>query len=574
MENFYLSAIVREIAKEATGRNIVRVLLAGSTLSIDLRLPGSRLLLASLDRNSPALYISTINPKHADSDNSAAHPFVSLLRKHVAGAKLLGVSKEPLDRIVRLEFEKFDAGGDHVRSSLVLAFTGRTSNAYLNDSENHTLAALADRGAFQPGAASNRGMQISTLVELCDSLDDSTSQDEALEKLFVQSSVFGPQLRNEFIARCRNASPRAAFKSLFDDLFQKEPVPLLYSRLPLGRVEHQLINPKVDLLLSHIELSQAVGMLRLQFPTLSEAAEQYYRTRDQQKALRDSYNSTRQLLTQEIRKIESALSAIENDLARFEDPEKLKRCGELIHANLATASVAGSKARVVDYYHPDQPQVDIELGDKKSLLEAAADYFARYQKARRAIAAIATRTEQVARNLGPLKGLLSSLGEGSTADQIAKTRQAADKLVGRQTLARPRRDAAKQGRAGAGKSAGRRFKTTDGFEVAIGRNDSENDEITFRVAKSQDIWMHAADYPGSHVIIRNPGRGEVPHKAIIEAAELAAFYSQAKQEGKAAVHYTQKKFVSKPPKAKPGLVRLSSFKTVLVEPRCDLERLD
>jgi predicted ribosome quality control (RQC) complex YloA/Tae2 family protein len=573
MENFYLSAIVREIAKETRGRTVARVLLMGSTLSIDLRLPGSQVLLASLDRNSPALYISAA-PRQADPDNGAAHPFAALMRKHVAGAKLLGISKEPFDRVVRLEFEKFGAGGDYVKSSLVLALTGRTSNAYLNDAEHNTLAALTDRVTLQPDPTSNRRAQTSSLAELYTRLDDSTTPAEALEMLFGQSSIFGPQLRNEFIARCKNAKPRAAFGSLLDDLFQKEPVPLLYTRLPLEHAGQQLINLKSDLLLSHIELSQAEGMVRLQFPTLSEAAGLYYSVRARQKALRDSYNSVRQLLSQEIRKIESALGAIEKDLARFEDPEKLKRYGELIHANLATARVAGSKARVIDYYHPDQPQIDIELGDKKSLLEAAADYFARYQKARRAATAIAARKKEVTRNLGPLKELLSSLAEGSTADQITRARQAAGDLLGRRTGARPRRDTPGPERAGGGKSAGRRFKTTDGFEVAIGRNDRENDEITFRVAKSQDIWMHAADYPGSHVIIRNPGRGEVPHKAIVEAAELAAFYSQARQEGKAAVHYTQKKFVSKPPKAKPGLVRLSSFKTVLVEPRCDLERLD
>ena len=92
------------------------------------------------------------------------------------------------------------------------------------------------------------------------------------------------------------------------------------------------------------------------------------------------------------------------------------------------------------------------------------------------------------------------------------------------------------------------------------------DFITFRVARPQDVWLHAADYPGSHVVIRNPRRDSVPHRTIIEAAEVAAFYSQAKRESKAAVHYTERKFVTKPPKAKPGLVRLSSFKTLFVEP--------
>lgn len=574
MENFYLSAIVREITKEALGRSVTKVLLAGSTLSIDLRLSGGMVLLASLDRGSPALYLSKPHLKQADADTSASHPFASLMRKHLVGAKLIGISKEPLDRIVRFEFEKFDVSGDFARSSLVLALTGRTSNAYLKDSDDRTLVALADQGALQPEVNSSLGAESLNLAELPGSLDDSMTQADAIEKLFGQSSIFSPQLKNEFIARCRRKSPVAAFKSLMDDLVKKEPVPLLYSRLSLGQVGQRLMNIKTDLLLSHIELSQAEGMFWFQFSTLSEAAEQYYSARRLQKAHRDDYNSVKQLVAQSIKKIESALSAIEKDFARFEDPEKLKRYGELIHANLATARVKGAKARVIDYYDPNQPEVEIELGENQSLIQAAADYFARYQKARRAVAAIASRRVEVSRNLEPLRKLMRSLGEDPTSDQIAEIRRRAQELLGSRSNTFSPRDTSKPDRERGAKATGRRFKATDGLEIVIGRNDRENDELTFRVARSQDIWLHAADYPGSHVIIRNPGRGEVSHKTIVEAAELAAFYSQAKREGKAAVHYTQRKFVSKPPKARPGLVRLSSFKTVVVEPRCNLERLD
>lgn len=572
MENFYLSAIIREISKEAIGRNVIKVLPGGPNNSIDLRLSNGLVLLASLEPASPAIYFSSANPKQGDADTSAPHSFTSLLRKHVTGAKIVKISKEPLDRIVRIEFEKFDVGGDLIRSSLLLALTGRTSNAYFNDAQNHTLAAMSDRGTLQPDAEPVFGTESPKLIELFDSPGDSMTQAEALEKFFGPTSIFSPQLKNEFLARARQESPRAAFNSLLGDLSQKDPVPLLYSRLPLDQAGTRLMDIKPDLLLSHFELYQAEGMLRHQFPTLSEAAEQYYRARELQKSFRDEYNSVKQLLAQEIKRIESALGAIEKDLARFEDPEKLKRYGELIHANLATARVEGTKAIVIDYYDPDQPEIEIELGDKKPLLQAAADYFARYQKARRALNAIASRKVEVSRTLEPLNRLLRSLAEEPTVDKVAETRRRALDLLGRRT--RPLRDSSKSDRERGAKSAGRRFKSTDGFEIAIGRNDRENDEITFRVAKSQDIWLHAADYPGSHVIIRNPNRGEVPHKAIIEAAELAAFYSQAKREGKAAVHYTQKKFVSKPPKARPGLVRMSAFKTVLVEPRCDLERLD
>jgi predicted ribosome quality control (RQC) complex YloA/Tae2 family protein len=263
------------------------------------------------------------------------------------------------------------------------------------------------------------------------------------------------------------------------------------------------------------------------------------------------------------------MSAIKHDRERFEDPDRLKRCGDLLLANLATARIAGAKAKVIDFYDPDQREIEIEIDENKPLQQSAASYFSRYQKARRALTAISIREKQVARNLAPLKTMLSELEADPTTERISEARSALSKEPGlkRQPLRQP--DGKDKGVA-----TGRRYKSTDGYEILVGRNDRDNDALTFRVSRPQDVWLHAADYPGSHVIIRNPKREDVPYRTITEAAELAAFYSQAKREGKAAVHYTQRKFVSKPPRSKPGLVRLSSFKTVMVEPRCVLDRLE
>jgi predicted ribosome quality control (RQC) complex YloA/Tae2 family protein len=95
----------------------------------------------------------------------------------------------------------------------------------------------------------------------------------------------------------------------------------------------------------------------------------------------------------------------------------------------------------------------------------------------------------------------------------------------------------------------------------------DNDFLTFRVARSLEMWLHAADYPGSHVIIRNPQKKDIPDRTLIEAAELAAFYSDAREQPKAAVHYTQRKFVNKPRKSAPGLVSLASHRTIMVKPQ-------
>jgi predicted ribosome quality control (RQC) complex YloA/Tae2 family protein len=570
VDNFYLSALVREVIPEVQGRTVVRASLETSTLLIDLRLTSGRQLLASLDRTTPALYLSNEVATHSPAGKGTSTFFLSLLRKHVVDARLVKLWKEPLDRIVQLDFENLDAGDNKVRLSLRLAFTGRSANAYLADAQGNVLGRLFERDSADPVAQPDPSPETVEPPNLTSELNESITQSEVLDRFFGAGSIFGPQLKNEFQARCKGTSPAAAFNSLTDDLFNRDPLPLLYSRLPLDQIQQVVNNPRSDQLLSHIELAQARGLLRFQFSSLSEAADQYYSARGHAMALRGEYAVLKQTLAREINKRESAISAIDSDRARFEHPEKLKRYGDLILANLSNARIDGTRVSVVDYYDPNQAEIQIEIPEGTTLKQAAADYFARYQKARRALAAIASREREVSRDLDPLKRLLFRLEQEPTVNCTAEVGKAAEQLLG--TTKSTRRDKDKP--RGKGVYAfGRRFKSSDGYEIVVGRNDRDNDALTFRVAKPHDIWLHAADYPGSHAIIRNPTREAPPHRTITEAAELAAFYSQAKREGKAAVHYAQKKFVSKPPRSKPGLVRLSSFKTILVEPRCVLERL-
>ncbi|HVQ37102.1 MAG TPA: NFACT RNA binding domain-containing protein, partial [Pyrinomonadaceae bacterium] len=119
----------------------------------------------------------------------------------------------------------------------------------------------------------------------------------------------------------------------------------------------------------------------------------------------------------------------------------------------------------------------------------------------------------------------------------------------------------------------RRYRSSDGYEVIVGRSARDNDQLTFRVARPNDLWLHAGDYPGSHVIIRNSSRNEIPHRTIIEAAQLAAKFSQASSDSKVTIHYTPRKFLTKPKGSAPGLVRMSSFRSVTVEPGETMERL-
>jgi predicted ribosome quality control (RQC) complex YloA/Tae2 family protein len=571
VDNLYLTALIRELTPQLDGRRVSRVTQSGSTLLIDPRLEGNRQLLASLEPSSPALYLTSDDPVN---DLKSAHTstlFPSMLRKRIAGARILSVFKPPLDRIVLMHFEKLDAGDNKIRTLLQLSLTGRSSNALLIDAADTVLARLYDQESTSEPIQVNRIDEAFDHTSLTRDLSDSASQAEIVERLFGQFSIFGPQLRNEFLVRCLKASPFVALNSLIDDLFKSAPLALVYSRFPLNQIENRLISLKTDLLLSHIELTGASDMLRHQFSSLSEAAERFYTIRRGAMAISALYAGLKQILTREINKREAAMKAIESDRVRFEDPEKLKRSGDLLLANLADARIDGTRVTVVDYYDLNQRKIQIDIPEGATLEQAATDYFKRYQKARRALTAIASRESGVRRTLIPLKELALRLEQGPTSDRIDEVGQAVAHVLG--TEAGPSRRP-KHRKGTAGYAFGRRFKSSDGYEIVVGRNDRDNDALTFRVARPHDTWLHAADYPGSHVLVRNPTRKPMPHRTITEAAELAAFYSQAKRAVKAAVHYTQKKFVSKPPRSKPGLVRLSSFKTILVEPRCSLERLN
>ena len=131
----------------------------------------------------------------------------------------------------------------------------------------------------------------------------------------------------------------------------------------------------------------------------------------------------------------------------------------------------------------------------------------------------------------------------------------------------PPRPISKKRKAEAAFKGSRTFISYDGFEILVGKKAADNDFLTFRVARSLETWLHAADYPGSHVIIRNPQKTTVPDRTLVEAAEIAAFYSDAREQAKAAVNYTLRKFVNKPKKGAPGLVSLSSHRTLMVKPQ-------
>ena len=237
-------------------------------------------------------------------------------------------------------------------------------------------------------------------------------------------------------------------------------------------------------------------------------------------------------------------------------------------ANIATAVRHGHKVVVTDYYAEGTPQIEFEIDENTSLQDEAAHRFRLYTKAKHAREEIATRLTWVDREIERL------LTRAQKLEQIIEQQDVAALESFDKADARPSPKTAK-GKAAETKSIPgvRRYLSTDGYEILVGRTARDNDTLTFRVANPNDLWMHAGDYPGSHVVVRNPTRKEIPHRTIIEAAQLAGKFSQASGDAKVVIHYTERKFLSKPKGAAPGLVRLSRFRSLTVEPKEAVSRL-
>jgi predicted ribosome quality control (RQC) complex YloA/Tae2 family protein len=304
------------------------------------------------------------------------------------------------------------------------------------------------------------------------------------------------------------------------------------------------------------------------FDTLSEAADDYRRL-DAERAFDARAAAVRDRVRRAIKQRTRLHRHLLNDLAAHGDAEEHKRIGDLLLANIGTAKRSGSTVLLTDYYAEGTPRIELSIDENSTLQAEAARRFKRYGKARRAAQEITRRLGEMEQELEGLNAQLSEIER-----IIAERDEAALEALGDDSGKGRTRAAALKSKSTESIPGVRRYRSSDGYEILVGRGARDNDQLTFRLARPHDLWLHAADYPGSHVVVRNHARtADIPHRTIIEAAQLAAHFSQARTDGRVDVHYTQRKFLSKPKGAAPGLVRMSSFRNITVEPRESGERI-
>jgi predicted ribosome quality control (RQC) complex YloA/Tae2 family protein len=565
MDSFTLAVLVEELNRTLQGARLDRV---QQTSPTDLLLKFSRgRVFVSTDPQAPLLYL--IKASNKPSVEPVSH-LVLLARKHLVGARLHAVEQVKHDRIISFRFQAA------AQYALVVELIDRRANVYLLDPEERVLGHLLAHGPELHGPGDPyvppRSLGKCDPTQLSEGEFDRLVQGSSLsEAVLRRVAGFGPTLVREVVWRSREQPGYPAFRSVLDELQNTPPQPCLYAPAPLDQIRPAQSNWRTDLVLSCISLrwaSEEAGLFVTPFVTMSEASERYGQLISEARVFQAQYRTLATTVRNRIVKGQRLVERLQNDMQRVGDFEQYRRWGDLLLANVSQARRGSRGFIVTDFYDAEQRMIEIPAESRITPQAAATAYFDLYRKGKRGVESIRQQISRAKEGLDRWHRLSEQLHAASTLSDLERL---AEPILGRPLTESGEKETKRQAERIPGVY---RFRSSEEYEILVGRSAQDNETLTFKLARPHDLWLHAADYPGSHVIVRRKSKKEpVPYQSLVEAAELAAYFSQARNSGKAVVHYTDRKYVNKIRGAAPGLVRLADFRSITVEPRIRAKRV-
>ena len=496
-------------------------------------------------------------------ENPAEPPmFCMLLRKYLVGARIEKLTQPNWERLLMVDIISHNELGDSVCLKLAIELMGRSSNLVLVGDDGRIIDCL--RRMEYGGDVQRRmlpGMiyrlppaQKKPLIFDCDraqieSALNSSEDGKPLDKRLLDSfSGLSPLVCRELVHRafydisCLPNALEAFLESVragefTPTLLTKDGKPAEYSFMQLkqygSEYEQQSLNSFSELLDAYYSKRE-----------LSE------RRRRRARELSHSVKTARDRIQ---RKLVCRLEELERTYGR----EEIRKNAELLTANMYRVKRGDSSVTVEDYYTDGCPSVEIKLDILKTPQQNAAAMFKEYNKLKTAEIHLTALVAEGEKQLDYLNSVLDELERAETERDLAEIRRELLETgyLKKQKGAKP--DKSK-------KQGPMRFVSSDGYEILVGRSNSQNDELTTKTARRTDIWLHTKSVHGSHVIISCEGR-EPPERTIAEAASIAAYYSQGREGGKTAVDYTAVRFVRKPSGSMPGKVVYTDYRTVMAE---------
>ena len=497
--------------------------------------------------------------------------FCMLLRKHLSGARLTQVEQLPMERMAEFTFDCIDELGDQVRKKLVAELMGRTCNLYLLGPDGRILDCLRRVGIdeskrpalpglyYQPPEPMEKQDPREMTREDYVNLLTGPGADLLADRLMDCLGGLSPLVCREAAlyaagsvdARIEALSPETAGErlGLFFTEHGKHPAPYYYCA-PDGTPKQFAFCP-----------IRQYGQY-LQAQTFGGLLDEFYTVRDRKDAMRQKSQAVRKTVQNLCQRISKKLAIQEKELTATYDRERLRQLGDILTANIHRITKGQTFVDVEDFYDENMSTIRVELSPLLSPQQNAAKFYKDYTRMKNAEKEL-TRQLQLGRDeLQYLQSVLEELNRAQTEAELEEIRREL------QEQGYVKADAGRK-RPKQGKLSPMRFESTDGYPIYVGRNNQQNDELTFRLARKDDIWCHASKVHGSHVII-SCGGTQPPDDTVTQAAQLAAYYSEAGSGQNVAVDVTPVKQVKKTPGSKPGMVIYHTYKTVIANPYQDI----
>lgn len=576
LDGITTSAIVSELKAALLGGRIDKI---HQPLADEIRMSirglgsGAKKIIISANSAHPRIHLT-----ESSRENPMTAPlFCMVMRKHIAGGKIIDIVQPNFERIIILRIESSNEMGDITTKNLILEIMGKHSNLILTDETGRILDSIKrvthEKSSVRevlPGKEyvfpPSQDKKNPLLAEQADFLFSLHLQEGRRLQEFLYQTYTGisPVMADEICTRagldasdsCQEttleSSERlfAAFEKTMQEVKAADFCPAIYYQKENNRI--------VDFAV--LKMQQFQGLAAKPFPSVSALLEGFYQERDNAAHIRQKAQDMRKLVTNHIERCVKKKEIQLKTRRETKGMDLWKKKGELLTANIYAVPQGVTTFKTIDYYEESMPEIEIAIDPAKTPAENAQKYFAKYNKAKRTLAALEIQEKQNNEELAYLESVLNALENAKEDADLSEIRtELAESCF-------IRRQAQKKGQPKPKRAKPLRYISSDGYEILVGKSNLQNDELTLRTAEPTDLWMHTKDIPGSHVIIRTNGQSELPEATMEEAANLAAFYSKAKNSSMVPVDYTQRKNIKKPNGAKPGMVIYLTNKTIYITP--------
>lgn len=570
LDGLVLHAIVHELQACVGGRINKIHQPSENDVIMHIRAQGQNVkLLLSANPTYPRVQIteqSSLNPMEAPM-------FCMLLRKHCENGVIEAVEQIGMERVIRLQIRHRDELGDMSTKHIIVEIMGRHSNIILLDPAteaildgiHHVTPAISSYRIVMPGSKyvtppeqdkqNPLEVDAGAFLHTMDQEPIEGAKDKPEQRLVTAFSGLSPLIAKEIVFRSREGGnaeqdidPAAlwqAFDCVMTAVRQHNYEPVIVEQENTGK-----------LFFAMTSLRHLTGVSTI-YPSPSACLEHFYGDKAERDTVKQRVADLLRFLHNESNKNVKKLEKLQETVDDSKDADKYRILGELLTASLHAIKRGDREVETVNYYDEDQAMIKIPLDPLLGPSENAQRYFKKYTKMKNSTVIVEEQIEQTHQEIAYLNSLLQQLSVASLSD----VEEIRDELM-EQGYVRDRNKKQRKKKK-KDKPALACYLSSEGVPIYVGKNNTQNEYLTNRLASSMDTWLHTKDIPGSHVVIRSDNFSEA---TLLEAAQLAAYFSQAKHSSQVPVDYTVIKHVHKPNGSKPGFVIYVNQKTLFVTP--------